>query len=336
MNQDNWTEIIQFLEPIDVLASLLTINRTIYSLIEKCVVSFDNISDYCFNESLNIRILFSDRDDLKNELSDENIPLLGNCRYFVNLYLLKLAFKLENTNPEKMKISEFEKIIDEPQLKLLRFYRSVFSWSKKEEKNVEYLIKYTPIGEHSIGKSTFFNHVQFGHYENTSLWKSEAIKKEFTISNESSLVQVLFDLDPRYQTKETFIRGLIRHNMSFLLSFGINYECTFEKLGDWYHLIKQEKLETMGIMIGLHPHRQITNYELKKINPREVVRKAFHEFGKLLVVEVDMDNKKHVFVPFWFFQLQFTYFKDLKDITHRVLLNETPKTASSLPTNCFI
>ncbi|EFC40711.1 predicted protein [Naegleria gruberi] len=307
MHQDCWAEIIPFLQPIDVLASLLTINHSLHNLIKKlCIVTFDRISQFTAGCCSELKISFNCHDDFENiEKINHDVPIYGNVKYFIRLYLLKLSLKLGNQDPENGDLNVISDILNSSELKLLNFYRSVFTEFKFPQQKNPSTIAYCVVGEAGVGTCYFCEFVRFGKKSYSLRYGFESFYKKFTIPNEIEWQQQIWipDGSERFYSKQDVIQRYKKYDKSMYIlpCFSMNYETSFQTVGDWVSIIR----DTLGIIVGLSTTDfSLDPLEEKKVSLNDAVRKAF-ELGFSVFVESD-DN--HIFTPFWFIQLQSTYF----------------------------
>ncbi|EFC37145.1 rab family small GTPase [Naegleria gruberi] len=330
MYQDAWVEVMQFLEPIDVLASLLTLNRNLYEWIRKSsCLTFDDICNYCAgdeNSSRGLKISFhhqiDDHDNsmIDNVIDDYYVKLVGNTKYIIRLYLAKLAKRLGNQNPVERSEKEISKILNSYELKLLNFYRSVFfpQFKYQESGTINYFV----LGDTGIGKTTFRYFICYGkkkdsYYGATGI---DFLIKRFQIADEMKCEHKIFDTagQERFFAPNMMVKRHARNDrMGFLLCFSMVHLVSFEKLDEWFSAVKEHahpEISNYGLIVGLHPQniRWVETPSEPQICVKDTVKKSY-ALGKSVFFEANCNESKQVFAPFWFIQLQCTYFNNCKE-----------------------
>ncbi|EFC40188.1 predicted protein [Naegleria gruberi] len=301
-----WLEIIQFLEPIDVLTSLLTVNRNIHNLIRNsCIVISDDICKFCNGEKSDLNI--SIYQNAENSNSD-HVKLIGNAKYFIRLHLLKLAFKLGNHDPER-NTEEISQILNPNELELLNFYRLFFP--NFEIAHKDQTINYMILGDSGIGKSTLGTFIQHGKFRENVGIGPYYFSKICTIPNEENRCKhQIWETNgvERFYSKSEMIEDKWHqeYDVKCLFAFSMDHESTFNKLDEWFLAGLQSNNTDTGIVLGLHSEKNYSHYERKPVCLKDAVQKAY-EYRRSVFVEIDCKNFKHIYVPVWFIQLQFTF-----------------------------
>ena len=252
------------------------------------------------------------------------------------MYLLQSAFRLGNINPSEQKDSKNVEHVLESQFNLLDFYRSRFRPSYEKPKLINSnnnTIKYMLVGDAFVGKKTFSKTMNNGHFDNYSHSMVDFIVKAFApLRGEEAFKHQIWDTARQERYLSTgVVKQLGRLSwLNFLICFAMNRKETLDDLDKWFEAVKEVlKQPHLGIILGLYSNVQVT----EMVNPKEAVKKAFG-FRQSIFVQANSKDMKNVFTPFWFVQLQFTYFQQLKDWT--LIQEPSPQKTENNSWNCTV
>ncbi|EFC40124.1 predicted protein [Naegleria gruberi] len=304
MHQDVWREVFQFLEPIDLVSSMLAI-------VEESIVTFESIA--LGDCRVSFRYIDHNDDWSENQLNSEYcldyVRILGNVNYIVNLYLLKLGIKLGNFDSQ----SNVESILDSYQFSLLEFYRKSllqveFPPFEPTTPDKAYVLKYVTIGDRSIGKKTLQMYLRDGKFDpHPPIGVDFCIKRCALKGGPNIKHQIWNASDMRQESKPELIQKLSRYGFSFLFCFSMENEETFKVMEQWIEPLRNLDIsKRLGLIIGFHPF--IKNETKQHLTRLEAVKKSW-QFEKSLFLEIDTAKNQNIYALVWFLQIKYTYFK---------------------------
>ncbi|EFC38016.1 predicted protein [Naegleria gruberi] len=329
---DEWIEIVSFLEPIDVLASLNGISRTVQELIDGFYISsqqlnnFNNHDDRNFKlENLKVYYYYDDGEsDNNNNRISERVDTNSSCRC-VNTHEGRIHIRRNRLTIIRYYLLGFsdklEKKIVANELKLFNFYKNQLGSTKiedeKNERKDKRYIKYAIIGNKKVGKSRFFRSFASGCYSPHLLPNigADFIVRDCDFLNFKLKHQVWHGSILNYAKTTGIVARSFLHSASILVfSFSIDNRCSFTDISKyWIPLWKQFAPNTVAILLGFYPREEKFT---RQVTQQEACELAINEFNSIYV-EVNAAQMQNINLPSRFIHLECLFSNSWKILEER-------------------